>query len=176
MSAPLRLSRKAVRLVAYDDRWPYLFDAEVALLRKHLDPEILDVAHIGSTAIPGLDAKPVLDLLVGIPSLRAPASLYTALAELGYEHRPLDTVADRLYFARGPPEQRTHNLSACERGSRFWRVHIQFRDRLRTDPSIAQAYVSLKRQLAQQFPFDRLAYTDGKESFVERIVAESEGA
>ena len=176
MSAPLGLSRKAVRLVAYDERWPQLFEVEVNVLRKNLGTEILDVAHIGSTAIPGLDAKPVLDLMLALPSLRAPASLFTTLCELGHEHRPRDTVADRLFFAKGPAECRTHNLSACERGSRFWRVHIQFRDRLRPDPSAARAYVELKRELARRFPIDRLAYTNGKEAFVERIIAEVESS
>jgi len=176
MSNPLGLARKSVQLVAYDHHWPLLFSTEAALLQPLLGTEIVDVAHIGSTAVPGLDAKPVLDLLVALPSLRAPASLYAALAALGYEHRPLDTVPDRLFFAKGPQDKRTHNLSACESGSHFWRAHIQFRDRLRTDPSVAKAYVELKYRLARQHPFDRLAYTNGKESFVERIVAESSGA
>lgn len=176
MPPPLGLARKTVQLVAYDDRWPQLFEFELDLLRERLGTEICDVAHIGSTAIPGMDAKPVLDLMIALPSLRVSATIYAALSELGYEHRPLDTVVDRLFFAKGPPERRTHNLSACERDSRFWKVHIQFRDRLRADPSIAQAYVELKRQLARQFPFDRLAYTNGKERFVERIVAKIDGA
>jgi GrpB-like predicted nucleotidyltransferase (UPF0157 family) len=172
MSAPLGLARTAVQLVAYDDRWPVLFDEEATLLRTGLGAQIVDVAHIGSTAIPGLEAKPVLDLMVALPSLRAPPTLYAMLSELGYEHRPLDTVSDRLFFAKGSYERRTHNLSACERGSRFWKIHILFRDRLRTDASVARAYVELKRQLARKFPSDRLAYTNGKESFVARIVTE----
>jgi GrpB-like predicted nucleotidyltransferase (UPF0157 family) len=176
MSNPLGLSRKSVRLVAYDHRWPLLFVEEVALLHPLFGTEIADVAHIGSTAVPGLDAKPVLDLLVALPSLRAPASLYLSLAAVGYEHRPLDTVPDRLFFAKGPQDHRTHNLSACETGSNFWRAHIQFRDRLRADPEVAKAYVELKYRLARQYPFDRLAYANGKESFIERIVTETSGA
>ncbi|MGH7725633.1 MAG: carboxylesterase family protein [Candidatus Eiseniibacteriota bacterium] len=170
MSAPLGLARRTVRLVAYDERWPELFESERRLLQAHLGDHIVEMAHIGSTAIPGLDAKPVLDLMVAVPSLRIPAPVYSTLEGLGYEHRPHDDVPDRLFFAKGGAEQRTHHLSLCERDSHFWRAHLSFREHLRRHPSVAHDYLELKRGLAARFASDRPAYTTGKESFVKRVL------
>src|SRR5882672_7982058 len=97
----LGLARETVRLVAYDARWPQLFESEAGLFCKRLGIAMADIAHIGSSAVPGLAAKPVLDLMLALPSLRAPASFYEGLVELGYEHRPLDTLEDRLFFTKG---------------------------------------------------------------------------
>ena len=163
-SPAIGLEAKTVRLTAYDPRWPALFDAEALAVRRVLPG--LAVAHIGSTAVPGLDAKPVIDVMLGIPELRAPHALYDGLAELGYVHRPDDTLPDRLFFAKDAGRLRTHNLSVCEQRSPFWEAHIAFRDRLRSEPALAHAYVALKRALAAQCPVDRIAYTEGKNDFV----------
>jgi GrpB-like predicted nucleotidyltransferase (UPF0157 family) len=176
MEATLGLARKTVRLVPYDPRWSQAFEREASLLRKHLMSDIAEIEHIGSTAIPGMDAKPVIDLMVALPSLRAPETLYAAFEFLGYEHQPLDDVPDRLFFAKGPHHLRTHHVSACEKPSRFWHVHIAFRDALRSDASLAAEYAQLKRTLATRFASDRAAYTKGKESFVARVVAHVHGA
>jgi GrpB-like predicted nucleotidyltransferase (UPF0157 family) len=95
-----------------------------------------------------------------------------ALDSLGYEHRPFDDVTDRLFFAKGPHEQRTHHVSVRERVSRFWRVHVVFRDALRSDLSLATEYASLQRALAARFPSNRRAYTSGKASFVASVVGD----
>jgi GrpB-like predicted nucleotidyltransferase (UPF0157 family) len=92
--------------------------------------------------------------------------LFAGLAELGYKHRPLDTVPDRLFFAKDTNGLRTHNLSVCVFGSDFWVGHLKFRDRLRADEKLARDYVRLKRVLAERFPRDRVAYTDAKEQFI----------
>ena len=170
MNSVLGLARKTVQLVPYDARWPTLFEREAVHIRKHLGPHIREIVHIGSTAVPGLDAKPIIDLMAGITELRAPWSLFVQLADVGYEHRPHDTVSDRLFFAKDSHGLRTHNLSVCEWGSPFWVSHLEFRNRLRSDKDIANAYAKLKRELAGKYPDDRVAYTDAKDQFIAAAV------
>jgi GrpB-like predicted nucleotidyltransferase (UPF0157 family) len=173
MAEALGLQQKAVRLVPHDERWASLFAEEAArfLAKIGSGPETL--VHIGSTAVSGLEAKPVLDLMLAIPSLRAPRSFYEAVEELGYEHRPKDTLEDRLFFVQEAAGLRTHHLSVCETGSRFWIEHVKFRDLLRTDRTLAAAYLKLKRELAARYPDDRLMYTNGKDDFIRKALYEA---
>lgn len=173
MAEALGLRQKTVRLFPYDDRWPRLFEAEAARLRAKLGAGHVALVHIGSTAVPGLEAKPILDLMLGLTSLRAPRSFYEAMDLLSYEHRPLDTLEDRLFFVREAAGLRTHNLSVCEFGSRFWIEHVRFRDLLRNDRAAAFAYVELKRGLAASYADDRLLYTNGKNDFIRGALNEA---
>ena len=132
---------------------------------------MLDVVHVGSTAVPGLAAKPIIDLMLAVRSLRAPLTLFETLEQLGYEHRPSDTIPDRLHFIRESAALRTHHLHVCQLDSTFWISHLRFRNRLRSEPELAGAYVELKRTLAARYPNDRLAYTDAKDHFVAKAVA-----
>jgi GrpB-like predicted nucleotidyltransferase (UPF0157 family) len=173
MADAIGLERKRVRLVQYDARWPELFAAEEALIRRVLHGVRCDIEHIGSTAVPGLDAKPVLDVMLGLASLRAPMAVLTALANAGgYDHRRDDPLPDRLFFAKESHDLRTHNLSVCALGSRFWTDHLRFRDALRADAELRRAYSSLKHALAARYPNDRIAYTDGKNAFVASALAD----
>jgi GrpB-like predicted nucleotidyltransferase (UPF0157 family) len=172
MNGVLGLAHKSIQLVPYDARWPVLFEREAVLISRHLGPHFREVVHIGSTAVPNLDAKPVIDLMGGVADLRTPWSLFVQLADLGYEHRPRDTVPGRLFFAKDSHGLRTHNLSVCKWGSGFWVSHLKFRDRLRSDENIAHAYAKLKLQLAENFPNDRVAYTDGKDQFIAAVIGE----
>src|SRR5215207_8416552 len=96
----LGLPADAVELVAYDDRWPALYESEAALLRTALAGQIGSVAHVGSTSILGMHAKPVIDLMVSVASLRAPSLLYWALGRYGYDLQADDPVIDRLFFIK----------------------------------------------------------------------------
>jgi GrpB-like predicted nucleotidyltransferase (UPF0157 family) len=174
MNSVLGLAHKTVQLVPYDARWPVLFEREAALIRKQLGPHVLGIVHIGSTAVPGLDAKPIVDVMVGVADLRVPLLLFSQLEDLGYVHRPRDTVPDRLFFAKDSSGLRTHNLSVCEFRSPFWDSHVKFRDRLRSDNNTAHAYAQLKRVLAERFPHDRVAYTDAKDQFIAAAIGENE--
>jgi len=168
---PLGLAHGSVELVAYDDRWPALFESEAALLRVGLEGQIGRIAHMGSTAIAGMDAKPILDLMAEAASLRAPTLLYWSLARYGYVLEPDDDVPDRLFFVKtvdGTPV--THHLSVCEVQSQFWYSHLEFRDRLRADRKVAADYLALKRRLCSEHPDDRLAYTQAKASFIRSIL------
>lgn len=172
---PLGLSRGTVRVVAADMRWPELFRAEAdrvaaAVARTGLAPLALE--HVGSTAVAGLAAKPILDLITGyLPGADLQPYLKLCVS-LGYEPRGPQGVAERELLVFGPAIARTHHLNLVELGGRFWREHLVFRDRLRADPALASAYAALKRKLARRHAGDRGAYTAGKAAFVAGVLDE----
>lgn len=137
MSEALGLESGRVRVVPYDGRWESLFRAAAADLRGALGDSILAVEHVGSTSVPGLAAKPILDLLVAVPDFGRAVDGFASLAAFGYEHRPDEEIPDRHYFRRLVGGRRTHHLSLAEPGSDFHRRTILFRDALRSDPELA---------------------------------------
>jgi len=169
----LGLESGIVRVVDYDPRWPLLFERASRELRAALGPSLVAVHHVGSTAVPGLCAKPILDLLVTVPDFEESLALLPPLEALGYEHRPDEEIADRHFFRRRRGSARTHHLSLAEASSRHQRVTLAFRDALRADPSLASEYAALKLDLARRFPRDRPAFIDGKSAFVVRVLAAS---
>ncbi len=170
-SAFIGLRPRQVRLVPYDPAWPAAYEREAQRLRRALGDRVLATAHIGSTAVPGMSAKPLLDLMAAIPTLDTVAELEPLLTALGYVFHPRDSIPDRHFFIAGDSELRRVNLSLVEPDSAFWRDHLAFRDALRTQPETAANYARLKRELATIFPDDRLAYTDAKGEFVRRVLA-----
>jgi GrpB-like predicted nucleotidyltransferase (UPF0157 family) len=168
---PIGVAHGTVELVPYDDRWPALFQSEAALLQTGLEGQVGRIAHIGSTAIRGMDAKPIIDLMVEVPSLRAPSLFYWSLTRYGYALLAEDQVPDRLFFVKLTQGHPTHHLSACETQSNFWYSHLSFRDRLRADSSLAAEYASLKRQLSKEHSTDRASYTRAKEAFISAVLA-----
>ena len=169
MSSSLGLASGTVRVVPYDPEWPRLFDAEALRLREALAPLAIVLEHTGSTSVPGLAAKPVLDMLAGVPS-DAPIEPYiAALVAAGYVHRGEQGVPGREFFRRGDP--RSYHIHLTRIGSAFWYEHIIFRDYLRTHADARDDYARLKRALADRFPTDRGAYIDGKASFIRGVIA-----
>ena len=167
------LRRGVVELHPPNPAWPDAFRAEAERLARHVaDAELppLSFEHIGSTAVPGLDAKPIIDLIVGHQPGIDPRVYFLTLQAAGYEHRGPQGVPEREFFVRGPESHRTHHLNLVPIEGVFWREHLLFRDRLRNEPAVRSAYGTLKRQLAATHPDDRGAYTDGKAHFVSYIV------
>lgn len=171
----LGLDRKSVRLVAHQEEWKTLFEREEKLLRSALGDYAAAIEHIGSTAIPGIVAKPIIDILVGVGAgdLSAVEKYLPRLAEIGYEYRGEAGIAGRRYFRKGTAALSTHHLSIAERGSEVWRRHILFRDYLRANRNAARAYDELKKNLAIEFKERREAYTNGKTGFVEEILSQA---
>ena len=163
-----------VRLVEYDERWPALFAAESGRILT-LVPELpLTLEHVGSTAVPGLCAKPVLDILAGHPAA-APIVKYLAPFErAGYQHRGNAGIVGHQFFRRGQP--RAYHVHLVELGGLLWREYLAFRDYLRSDPQAVARYAEIKRALAARFPRDREAYITGKGSFVLEAIRQSSGA
>jgi len=170
---PLGLARGTVTVVAHDRRWAELFVDAARELRGALGSAMLAVHHVGSTAVPGLCAKPILDILVSIPDFDRSLDLAPALDGLGYEFRPDEEIPDRHFFRRRRGDIRTHHLSLAEPTSHHHRATVAFRDALRADPLLAQEYGALKSHLAERFPRDRQAYIEGKAGFVARVLADA---
>lgn len=160
-----------VRLVAYNEAWPQLFDAE----REHLltlSPRLLQVEHFGSTAIPGMAAKPVIDMLAGVESMAVADSLVELILASGYTtSREFNAkLSDRRWFMRAANGKRTHHLHVVELGGAQWQERLLFRDKLRSNNHLAQRYEELKVQLAAMHKQDREAYTDAKSQFVAAVI------
>lgn len=173
---PLGLARGTVRLVPYDPAWRDLFLAEAARLRAALGDRLLAVDHVGSTSIPGMDAKPVLDMMGAVASLAEAERLAPLVEALGYELRPDPEIPERRFFVRGRTTRRTHHFSLVEPTSAYWRDTLLFRDWLRAHPEAAEEYRALKHDLAVRYARDRQAYTSGKGAFVQAVLERARAA
>lgn len=163
----------AIHVVPYDASWPSRFAEERGVLERVLAPWLTGpIEHIGSTAVAGLVAKPVIDIMAAVASLDASRPALAVLAPLQYVYFPYR--ADIMHWLCKPSDEvRTHHLHLVPFGSALWRERLRFRDRLRADARVAAEYAALKLALAARYEFDRTAYTDAKEPFVRRILAES---
>ncbi|MEK8030516.1 GrpB family protein [Ideonella sp. DXS29W] len=160
-----------VVVVPYDVEWPARFESERQWLQPLLAPWLTgDIEHIGSTSVPGLAAKPVIDMMAPVASLKDARPAIVAASEAGYLHHPYR--ADVMHwFCKPSPHVRTHHLHLVPRDSPLWRERLAFRDALRADPNLAQQYAALKMQLAAQFRTDREAYTVAKGPFVQSVLS-----
>jgi GrpB-like predicted nucleotidyltransferase (UPF0157 family) len=164
-------SGEPVVIVAYDPAWPARYEAERARLLAAAGARLLAIEHVGSTAVPGLAAKPIVDILGGCASLDDAERAVPDLTRDGWDYRGDGTIPDRRYLVKYVAGVRTFHLHLCARGGDFWRRHIAFRDALRAHPDLASAYATLKRELAARHRDDRVAYTDAKTEFVESALA-----
>ena len=159
-------------VVDHDLAWRDRFDVVARALHDALGDLALRVDHFGSTAVPGLAAKPVIDVQVSVRQLRPLDPYRDAIESVGYLHRPHPEVPDREFFR--PPGRRTVHVHVVARGSRNERQHLLTRDFLRTHEVIACRYALLKRALAEEFRDSRQDYQAGKESFLEELIVEAE--
>lgn len=163
-----------VEIVRYDTEWALLFATEAERLRGVLDLEqVLGIEHFGSTAVPGLAAKPIIDILVAVRSLaRAKATMIEPVLSLGYVYWAENRKTDRMFFVKGLPpygERRTHHVHMTEPDGEMWQRRLAFRDHLRANADEASRYEALKRDLAARFPKDRERYTEAKTEYVEDL-------
>ncbi len=159
-----------IELVPYDSRWPGRFEQERSALQGAIAEWVTGgVHHVGSTAVPGLDAKPIIDILVGVESLAASRACFDALAQLEYLYAPY-RAEEMHWFCKPDPSRRTHHLHLVPTGSGRFRDELDFRDRLRDEPTVAKAYAAIKHQLAAEFKHDREAYTAAKASFIDEVL------
>ena len=164
--------RGEVQVVPYSPEWPRRFEAERAVLATVFAPGEFRIEHIGSTAVPGLSAKPIVDVLVGAATLADIEARVPAMAAQGYQYVPeLEAVLpQRRFLAKPKVRPRQFHVHAVELGSRFWAEHLQFRDALRADPDLAAEYAALKLKLAARFGDDRKGYTDAKDPFIRSVL------
>ncbi|MBB4238333.1 GrpB family protein [Rhizobium esperanzae] len=163
-----------VRLSDPNAKWGEAYLLEETRIRDALGPLALDIQHFGSTAIPGIKAKPIIDILVGIPSLEDGLACIGPMEKIGYDYAGADIVPDDHLFGRGViGETRTHLAHVVEYQGFNWRRNILFRDRLQGDTTLALAYEELKIGLAQKFAESRAAYTGAKKVFIDKVLAEA---
>ncbi|WP_234040571.1 GrpB family protein [Micromonospora coerulea] len=163
-----------VRLHRYDPAWPVRYAEEAELLIHTLRDCLVAVEHVGSTSVPGLAAKPVIDILAAVRDFDGFSELVERLRGIGYTYTPESEADDpsRRVFRKGPEDLtrlRTHHLHITERDSHYWRRLIAFRDYLRSHPADADSYLALKRDLAARHAADSGCYTRDKRAFVREI-------
>ena len=167
-----RVQMSEVRLSEYQEKWPSQYAQVAAELRSAaLGPDFV-LEHIGSTAVTGLCAKPVLDVLLGVATLDVVESRISALASLGFAYRPEYElrIPDRRYFVRPEGTTPRVHLHAVDLGGALWLQHLRFRDALRDNAEIMRTYADLKRHLAVLHAADKAAYTEAKAPFIRRVL------
>ena len=167
-----------VVLAPHDPCWAAAFAGERDRLLAGLAGRLLEIRHFGSTAVPGLSAKPVIDLIAGVASIAQADELIPALCELGYHH-PVQMsagLADRRWLFRHRDGHRTHQLHLVEHNGPAWRDRVGFCELLKADPGLRDRYDRLKRELAARFAEDRDAYNAHKQAFVVSAVRHATGS
>jgi GrpB-like predicted nucleotidyltransferase (UPF0157 family) len=156
----------AVRIVDYDPAWPEIAAAEIRRVEAALGVVAVRIDHVGSTAVPGLAAKPIVDLQASVAELEPTERYARPLAGLGYLFAPDPDSPDFHFFGKPAERPRTFHLHVCAAGSEHERRHLALRDYLRAHPDEAGWYAARKRGLVARHPEDRLAYIEGKADFV----------
>ncbi len=168
------LSGRPIVIADYDPEWPRRFRRECeAIFRTCGRSAFLRIEHVGSTAVPGLAAKPIVDMMPGVLSLADVPPLVATLASIGYEYVPEyeAELPERRYFRKDVGGERAFQLHVVEVGSDFWKRHLLFRDYLRAHDEAAAEYERLKRRLAAEYGADREGYTQAKTEFITGIEA-----
>lgn len=160
-----------VKLHDYDPAWPATYLDERERLCLILPKVFVGIEHIGSSAVPSLVAKPIVDILAGVRSMAVAQAVGAVLCESGYTTSAEfnATLADRKWFMRWAHGRRTHHLHVVVHGGPVWHARMRFRDVLRANPDLAARYVKLKTELAKTHATDREAYTAAKAEFVRTV-------
>jgi len=167
----LGLDRKNVKLSKYHSGWKQAFEDEKTAIQERLGEAVLDIEHIGSTAIPGMSAKPVLDFMIAVKSVDVYVKFIEPMKELGYEFRRDNReTQEHILFVKGAEDLRTHYLKMTERDSGFWKEHILFRDYLINHPETAKEYKELKESLQESHSSSRATYTEAKAELIQKIL------
>ena len=167
-SDDIGLPKGTVLIRDYREEWPRLFERERSAIAAVIGDDVLAIEHVGSTSVPGLAAKPIIDIAIAVTSFEAAAALVAPLEGIGYVHRGEFGIPRRRYFVRGEP--RLFHIHMNEATSADYLDHLRFRDALRADVALARRYAQLKRQLAARYPTDRLAYTEAKTAFIREAI------
>jgi GrpB-like predicted nucleotidyltransferase (UPF0157 family) len=170
---------RVIEVVNYDPVWIAAFEKEAAILNTVFSQRVVAVHHIGSTAVPGLDAKPIIDILVVLDHTGDINSFDRAMEDAGYRVRgecldaPIPGTPGRFYFTKETNGARSHHVHVCGKGHREIFDKLAFRDFLRAHSNKAAAYGELKRSIAAQYRFDNIGYMHAKDGFVKSTLVEA---
>jgi GrpB-like predicted nucleotidyltransferase (UPF0157 family) len=167
-SQHLGLAPNENRLVPYDAAWPQIFGEECAQLQLALGGLVVEIQHIGSTAVPGMHAKPIIDILVGVPQLSSWAGCQEALEARGYDYAPHAGLPGPHVFGR--PRDRQFLLHVVEHRSEYWTRPLAFRDQLRENESARREYERAKLEAARECPIGRAAYNEKKHPVIVELM------
>ncbi len=160
----------SIQIVPYDPAWPDRFAREAAVLREALGEVALRIDHVGSTSVPGLAAKPIVDMQISVARLEPMAVFREPLEQLEYRFKLDPDFPDYPFFGKPPVPPRAYHIHVCAAGSETERRHLAFRDYLRAHPDVADAYAAFKRRIAPGYRVDvhgdREAYADAKSEFI----------
>jgi GrpB-like predicted nucleotidyltransferase (UPF0157 family) len=163
-----------VVIVSYNPQWPVFHESETKLIRAVLGGKILAIEHIGSTAVPNLGGKNIVDIMAGVNSLEEAEQCLAPLESIGYtEVIPQVDNADWYYCLEKSQQALGYHLHLVRFGSEHWKKHVIFRDFLRKHPKVAQEYYALKKELAAKHGTNRLGYTEAKTAFIESVIAKA---
>ena len=161
-----------ILLREWDSRWPAEFEKEARAIRAQLSDSLgYSIEHVGSTAVPGLVAKPIIDIVLAVPDQRRWPELIAPLERLSYSHFADNPDTSRMFFVKGMPPfgaGRTHHVGVCTPDA--LEPLVRFRDFLIAHPADARRYEALKRELAARFERDRERYTEGKSKFIQELL------
>lgn len=157
--------KRKVEVFLYNEKWAECFDEEKERLKLVFGPEIIAVHHIGSTSIPNMAAKPIIDMLIEVRSIEAVSQFDEQMKANGYTPKGENGIAGRRYFQKGG-NKRTHHVHMYEQGNPAIERHLLFRDYLRAHPNIAKEYAVLKKRLAAQHPDSINQYIQGKDEWI----------
>ena len=165
----LGLPKGEVFLCDYTDEWEKEFEKESKKVLDLIGRYVSNIHHIGSTTVPGLKAKPIIDIAVELFNFEGGFLCVEALQNIGYRHQLLPELPERHYFSKGV-DLRTHQIHMYKPGSKYLHEQLTFRNKLRADPFLVEKYVQIKDKLSKTFYNDKLAYTDAKTEFIEAII------
>ncbi len=164
------LQKEKVKLSFYNPIWGKLYKKEEKLIRSTLKDHILDIQHIGSTSVPGAKAKPIIDIAVGVKSLKDGEKFIELLRQLGYEYIHDASIEKRYFFTKGDGVHTTHHLHVEKINDRNWKNQIIFRDYLKKHKRTVKEYNELKEGLAKKYENDRKKYVTSKDYFIKSIL------
>lgn len=159
---------RKVEVIPYHHKWAILFAEEAKKLERVFGSEILVIYHIGSTAVPGLSAKPIIDMMPVVKDIRLVDQYDNEMKKIGYDPKGENGIKGRRYFQKGG-DNRTHHVHIYQTGSEEIVRHLAFRDFLKEHQDIRESYSNLKSKLARQFPDDIESYINGKDLFVKEV-------
>lgn len=163
--------KRDFELVPYKEMWVDHFNREAALIRSVLGNKVLQIEHVGSTSIPGMAAKAIIDIMVAVTSLKRSSELILGLDSIGYLYRPFDTIPGRMFFFKeSSPGIRTHHLNLTKSESEFWKNELMFRTYLRENEQLASEYIDLKNRFAEYYALTEHVDVEWKSAFVGKVL------